>query len=134
MDGKSKIIEYEPAKSADQINTETIDQINSISLGINEISRQQLEALNAQGEPLNEVYEQQQDVLEDTRQAGNNLKEVAVTKAKNKKSKLMYGMAGVGAVVGTVASGGAVAIGLIAGVTGGAIGRAAGKRHVKKTQ
>ena len=43
----------------------------------------------------------------------------------------MYGMAGVGAIVGTLASGGAVAVGLIAGGVGGAIGHKAGKKHVK---
>lgn len=42
----------------------------------------------------------------------------------------MYGMAGVGAIVGTLASGGAVAVGLIAGAAGGAIGHKAGKKHV----
>jgi hypothetical protein len=62
------------------------------------------------------------------------LKGAAVIKAKGKKSKLMFGMAGIGAVIGTVASGGAVAIGLIAGVAGGAIGHTAGKKHVKHTQ
>jgi hypothetical protein len=46
----------------------------------------------------------------------------------------MYGMAGVGAVLGTVASGGAVVIGLLAGATGGAIGHTAGKKHVDRTK
>jgi hypothetical protein len=43
----------------------------------------------------------------------------------------MYGLAGVGAIIGTVASGGAVAIGLLSGVAGGALGHTAGKKHVK---
>ena len=41
----------------------------------------------------------------------------------------MFGMAGVGAIVGTIASGAAV-VGLISGGVAGAIGHKAGKKHV----
>jgi hypothetical protein len=62
--------------------------------------------------------------------AGNILKEVAVKKAKGNKRKLMWGMAGVGAIVGTIASG-AAAVGLIAGGVSGAVGYKAGNKHVQ---
>ena len=64
--------------------------------------------------------------MDDTYQAGNELKKTAVTKAQNKKKKLAMVLGGIGAVAGTVATGGIGGI-VVGGVAGGFIGHGVGK-------
>jgi hypothetical protein len=45
IDGNLRVIEYQPAETPEQMKAEAIDRINSISIGIIEIQRQQLEAI-----------------------------------------------------------------------------------------
>ena len=83
---------------------------------------------------MEQVDELQLDAQEDTAEAGEQLKQAALYKAKSKKHKLCLGLAAVGVVGGVVATGG-VGGAVVVGVAGGAAGYGVGKgneRMVKK--
>ena len=61
------------------------------------------------------------------------MKSTAIVKAKKKRSKLTMGLAFVGAVGGTIATGGLGGL-VIGAAAGGAGGNYAGKKHVKKVK
>jgi hypothetical protein len=76
---------------------------------------------------LDAAYEKEQDILENSKKAGEEIKDAAKAKAKSTKNKITVGLAGAGIVVGTVATMG-VGGAIIGGVAGGFLGRAVGKK------
>lgn len=71
--------------------------------------------------------------MDHTKKGGEELKQAALSKAKSGKNKMMMGVAAVGVVAGTVATGG-IAGAIIGGVAGGVVGRGVGKKKQQMTK